>query len=70
MTILKTVNNILSGNIQDYGVPRSMIHLIDNKDYDSLPDFNGLMAVAGTQPPILPTWHSPFLGKSLTETAE
>lgn len=47
-----------------------MIHLVSTKDYDSLPDFNGPMAVPGTQPPIPPTWQSPFLGKSLEEIAE
>lgn len=44
-----------------------MIHLADDKAYDSLPNFNGLKAVAGTQPPIALPWQSPFLGESLSE---
>jgi hypothetical protein len=64
------VNNILESNIRDYGVPRSMIHLASTKSYDPLPDFNGPMAVPGIQPPIPPTWQSPFLGNSLSEIAE
>jgi len=66
----QTINDILAGNIQDYAVPRSMIHLADDKEYDSLPDFNGLMAVAGKAPSIPTTWRSPFLGKSLAEITE
>jgi len=67
LTVLQTVNTIIAGNMEDYGVPRSMICLAEEDKYDNLPDFNGLMAVAGTAPTVAATWQSPFSGKPLTD---
>lgn len=44
-----------------------MIQLADSDGYEDLPDFNGLVAVAGTAPSVDTSWQSPFLGKSLSE---